>query len=194
LVGQRTVGGGRVASGKGPSRSTGAGISSRNLARGSAAVGAGVAALSGDAQALQDIGLSLAVLQAASPTERCQIILDQVLGAPGTVDDEILRRASLEALKEMFTAEEGPSPEQSLRTFLGAFVYQTALIELTSQHAAKNLPPNVVLQHEKELKQYIKTKVKFERIVEGAGWSLKKFVNSATSLAEKCVRLLGKKP
>jgi hypothetical protein len=94
----------------------------------------------------------------------------------------------------MFTAEEGPSPEQSLRTFLGAFVYQTALIELTSQHAAKNLPPNVVLQHEKELKQYIKTKVKFERIVEGAGWSLKKFVNSATSLAEKCVRLLGKKP
>jgi len=51
--------------------------------------------------------------------------------------------------------------------FLASYVYQTALIELTSAKAAKQLSVDQVLTQERNLKQWIEKQVKFSGVVDG---------------------------
>jgi hypothetical protein len=184
-----SVSGGAISSGTGRGRSSG--FSHDTFARGAAAIGAGLAYTSGSDSELRRFGLSISELQGLNTRDRCKRILDEVLGAPGHLDDELLRKAALEALKEMFSAVEELSGEQSLRTFLAAYVYQCALAELTSQKAAKSLAPAAVLKHEKDLKSYIGKRVKFERILEGSRLSIQAFVNKAAKMTAQALKMVG---
>lgn len=191
LLGPRSAGSGTVSSGH--SRSSGGGLSSRNSARGAATVWAGHAYLSGDQAELDALGVGLRLddMKDMSETERCRYILDAVLGAPGSLDEEILRRASLDALKDLMR-QSGTTIDESVAAFMSAYVYQTTLVELTSHKASMKLTVSQVLSHEKTLKQYIKSNVKFSGAADGARLTGSAFLKKVGEFRDKALGFLRK--
>lgn len=187
----RQGGTGSVRSGGGASR--GGTVSGRSTARGLAAVGAGYAYGQRDQAALDElgVGLRLADMEEMSTSQRCRYILDKVLGAPGSLEEQVLRRASLEALK-VLAADKDATPDRAVEAFLAEYVYQAALVELTSAKAAKRLTPDQVLAREKSLKQWIQKKVTFSGVVDGPRFSVRALMAKADTLRDKAISLLRK--
>jgi hypothetical protein len=191
LLGRRTTAAGSPTSGQ--TRRTGGGMSSANAARGGAAVWAGHAALSGSQADLDALGVGLRLedMRDMSANDRCTYILDKVLGAPGTPDDEALRRAALEALKEL-ALDPTRSPEASITAFMSAYIYQTALVELTSHKASLKLTPDQVLKHEKALKQYIRGTAKYSGVIDGPQIGVRGLMNKVAEFRDKALGWLRK--
>jgi hypothetical protein len=159
------------------------------IARGAAAVAAGSALARGDAGALRDLGLDLERLRAFSPREQQQLILDEIIGAPGHPDDEALRRAAHATLKAI-VADPDMAQDAQIDHLLGSYVYEQALVELTSQHANRALSRDAVTKLEKRLKPYIFKKAK--HVVTGSRRYLSPtlFIEKAASLAEKVFKAM----
>lgn len=177
----------------GRTRSSGGGMSSANAARGGAVVWAGHA-LNNGSQADLDalgVGLRLADMQALTQSERCRYILDKVLGPPGSPDEEVLRRASLAALKEL-AADPTRTTEESITAFMSAYIYESALVELTSHKASLKLTPDQVLKHEKDLKDYIRVHAKYSGVTDGPRVSAKSFMNRVAEFRDKALNFLRK--
>lgn len=191
LLGRSTSRPGTVTSGT--SRSTSGGMSAGASARGAAALWAGHAALDGSQSDLDALGLGLRLeaLRDLSDSDRCQYILDQVLGAPGSLDEEVLRRAALDALKDLMR-QPGRTIEDSVSAFMSAYVYETALVELTSHKASLKLTPDQVLAHEKRLKDYIGKHVKFSGVTEGPRISVSRFLQTVGEYRDKVLNFLRK--
>lgn len=191
LLGRRTASDGSVTSGR--SRSTGGGMSSSSSARGAAAIWAGHAFNSGNQDDLDQLGVGLRLedMREMSESGRCSYILDAILGAPGSLDEEVLRRASLDALKELMR-NPGQSVDESVSAFMSAYVYQTALVELTSQKASHKLTADQVLRHEKTLKQYIKGHVKYSGITDGPRISGRTFLKKVAEFCDRALNFLKK--
>lgn len=137
----------------------------------------------GDAGALRELGLDLEHLRALSPRDQQQLILDQILGAPGHPDDEALRRAAHASLKAM-AADPDMSQDAQIDHLLGSYVYEQALVELTSQHANRELSREAVTKLERRLKPYIFKKAKHAVTGSKRYLSPALFIEKATSLIE----------
>jgi hypothetical protein len=163
--------------------------SSLSAARGAAAVAAGAALARGDASALRDLGLDLEQLRSLSPREQQQRILDEILGAPGHPDDEALRRATHATLKAMAT-DPDMTQDAQIDYLLASYVYEQALVELTSQHANRELSKETVTKLDNRVKPYIFKKAKHQ--ITGAGRYLSPalFIEKATSLVATVFRVM----
>lgn len=185
------TGGGSVRSGTSKFVSTPrSGRSSRqSTARGAAAVAAGAALARGDAGALRELGLDLTQLSALSPREQQQRILDEIIGAPGHPDDEALRRAAHATLKAM-AADPGMAQDAQIDHLLASYVYEQALVELTSQHARRELSKDAVTKLDNRLRPYIFKKAKHQISGDGRYLSPAQFIEKATSLVATVFRVM----
>jgi hypothetical protein len=154
-----------------------------SAARGAAAVAAGSALARGDANTLAELGLNLQQLQDLSPREQQQAILDEIIGAPGHPDDEALRRAAHATLKEIASSP-GLTQDDQIDYLLGAYVYEQALVELTSQHANRQLGRDIISKLERRMKPYIFKKAK-HLVTGSSGYlSASQFIDRAAALVE----------
>lgn len=163
--------------------------SAQSTARGAAAVSAGAALARGDAAALRDLGLDLAELRTLSPREQHQRILDEILGAPGHPDDEALRRATHATLKAI-AAEPDMAQDAQIDYLLASYVYEQALVELTSQHANRDLSKEAVTKLDSRLKPYIFKKAKHQASGADRYLSPALFIEKATSLVATVFRVM----
>jgi hypothetical protein len=175
----------------GSRRGSGGGFSGSNAARGAAVIGAGHALLGGSQADLDALGVGLRLqdMDGLSVREQCQYILDKVLGAPGSLDEEILRRAALDALKQLLT-NQTQTPDESVSAFMAEYVYQTTLVQLTSVKASKKLTPAQVLKQERHLKQWIRKTVKFSGVVDGPRLSVRALMAKAGDFCNRALNLL----
>lgn len=162
---------------------------SQSAARGAAAVAAGAALARGDAGALRDLGLDLEQLRLLSPREQQQRILDEIIGAPGHPDDEALRRAAHATLKAM-AVEPAMAQDAQIDYLLASYVYEQALVELTSQHAKRELSKEAVTKLDNRLKPYIFKKAKHQMSGDGRYLSPALFIEKATSLVATVFRVM----
>lgn len=131
----------------------------RSAARGGAALGAAYAVRSGDADYLKELGLDLTRLQGLSPIRQCAEILDAVLGEGAHPDELALRKASLEALKDVLTKGEPPDEMVSLRAFVVSYVFELSLVELQRQVNEGALSPDGVAKKERTIRTYLEKRV-----------------------------------
>lgn len=117
-------------------------------------------------------------------------ILDDVIGAPGHPDDEALRKAAYETMKEVLAAKSPLSEEEVLRTFLSAFVYRSALVELRSKRARDGLSAQATRKFEQFVKPYIARRIKGARLAVMGRFSPRTFIEKATRLTADAVSLL----
>lgn len=159
------------------------------VGRGSAAVAAGDAFARGDAGALADLGLDLERLRDLSARERQQMILDEILGAPGHPDDEALRRATHETLKAL-ADDPAMTQDQQIDFLLASYVYEQTLVELTSQHARRELSRDAVKKFDERIKPVIFKKAKHLASARGRYLSPALFIEKATGLVETVLRVM----
>ncbi|SIK94771.1 Uncharacterised protein [Mycobacteroides abscessus subsp. abscessus] len=159
------------------------------IGRGSAAVAAGNAFIRGDAEALRELGLDLGRLRDLSARERQQMILDEILGAPGHPDDEALRRATHETLKAQ-AADPMMTQDDQIDFLLGSYVYEQTLVELTSQHARRELSRDALRKLDERLKPAIFKKAKHMASGSGRYLSPALFIEKATGLVEAMLRVM----
>lgn len=161
----------------------------QSVARGSAAVAAGAAYTRGDRTALAELGLDLDRLRALTARERQQTILDEILGAPGHPDDEALRRAAHETLKAQ-ADDPAMTQDAQIDFLLASYVYQQALVELTSQTARRELSRDAVRRFEERIKPVIFKKAKGMASGNGRYLSPALFIEKATGLVETIFRVM----
>lgn len=159
------------------------------VGRGSAAVAAGDAFIRGDAAALRELGLDLERLRHLSARERQQMILDEILGAPGHPDDEALRRATHETLKAQ-AADPTMTQDDQIDFLLASYVYEQTLVELTSQHARRDLSRDAVRKFDERIKPVIFKKAKHMASGVGRYLSPALFIEKATGLVETVLRVM----
>jgi len=160
-----------------------------SVGRGAAAVAAGSALARGDAAALQELGLDLERLRDLNAREQQQMILDEILGAPGHPDDEALRRATHATLKAL-AVDPDLSQDDQIDYLLGSYVYEQMLVELTSKHARRELSRDAVKKFDARVKPYVFKKAK--RLASGRGRYLSPalFIEKATGLVETVLRVM----
>lgn len=182
-VGRTRTGGGRQ--GSGSRRQV-----TRSAARGGTALGAAYAVRSGDAGYLEELGLDLARLQSLSPIRQCAEILDAVLGEGAHPDELALRRASLQALKDVLTADDPPDEATSLRAFVVSYVFELSLVELQRQVNEGALSPNDVAQTERTIRTYLEKRVQKLPIPGGGVIQPRDLRTRAAELTKEVIRLL----
>lgn len=131
----------------------------RSAARGGTVLGAGYALRAGDATYLAELGLDLNRLQTLSPVRQCAEILDAVLGEGSHPDEHALRKASLEALKEVLIAPQPPAEGAALKAFVVNFVFELSLVELQRQVNEGTLTGTDVAKKEKMVRTYLDKRV-----------------------------------
>lgn len=159
------------------------------VGRGSAAVAAGDAFARGDGTALRELGLDLERLRTLSARERQQVILDEILGAPGHPDDEALRRATHATLKALATDPDMTQDDQ-IDHLLASYVYEQTLVELTSQHARHELSRDAVRKFDERIKPVIFKKAKHMASGNGRYLSPTLFIEKATGLVKTVLRVM----
>lgn len=181
--GQVRTGGGRQ--GTGSRRQV-----TRGAARGGAALGAAYAVRSGNAAYLQDLGLDLARLRGLSPTRQCAEILDAVLGEGSHPDELALRKASLEALKDVLATDNPPDEATSLRSFVVSYVFELSLVELQKQVNDGALAPADVAQKERTIRRYLEKRVETLPNPDGGVIQPSELRSRAANLTKEVIKLL----
>jgi hypothetical protein len=152
-------GGGQVRTGGGRQGSGSRRQVTRGAARGGTALGAAYAVRRGDANYLTELGLDLDRLRGLSPTRQCAEILEAVLGEGSHPDELALRKASLEALKEVLATEDPPDEAAALRSFVASYVFELALVELQKQVNEGALSSADVAQKERMIRRFLEKRV-----------------------------------
>ena len=162
----------------------------RGAARGGAALGAAYAVRSGDAAYLEELGLDLTRLRGLSPTRQCAEILDAVLGEGSHPDELALRKASLEALKDVLATDDPPDEATSLRSFVVSYVFELSLVELQQQVNDGALSPEDVAQKERIIRTYLKKRVQKLAIPSGEVIHPSDLRSRAAQLTKEVIKLL----
>lgn len=162
----------------------------RSAARGGTVLGAAHAVRRGDAEYLQEIGLDLGRLQSFSPLRQAAEILDAVLGEGSHPDEAALRRASLEALKEVLAANDEPEPIDSLRSFVTNFVFEQSLVELQRQMTEAGLTTEEAAEQERTIKNYLAVRVKRVKMPASGNLHPSDIKNEAVRLTKEVIKLL----
>ena len=161
----------------------------RGAARGGAALGAAYAVRRGDATYLAELGLDLTRLQGLSPLRQCAEILEAVLGEGSHPDELALRRASLEALKEVLTAVDPPNEVIAVRTFVVHYVFEISLVELQRQVNEGALAPQDVAKREQMIRTYLDKRVQTLPLPTGV-LQPSELRTRAAALTKEVIRLL----
>ena len=167
-AGGRGGGGGAagVARSRGASRTGGrtGGSSRRNMAagaqRGGLALGAAYALRNRDSAGLAAVGLDLAVLEALPPAGRVARILDAILGPATHPDEQVLREAAVEQVKAIVMGEVLPTIDDAIRAFVETYVWKMGMLELRAQYSGGLPAADVLLKRERELKSYIRARIR----------------------------------
>jgi hypothetical protein len=162
----------------------------RGAARGAAAIGGAYALRAGDAAGLRDLGLDLNELAALPPRAQCARILDTVLGDAGHPDDYALRRATAEHLKSILLAATAPTPEDTIRGFLGEWIFQLGLVELRAQAAAGQLAAQQAVRAERRLRDWLVRRIRDVRLPRFGRLSVQVFSDIAARVTGETLRLV----
>jgi hypothetical protein len=162
----------------------------RGAARGAAAIGGAYALRAGDTAGLRDLGLDLNELATLPPRTQCARILDAILGDAGHPDDYALRRATAEHLKSVLLAETPPAPEDTIRGFIGEWIFQLSLVELRAQAAAGRLVPQQAARAERRLRGWLSRRVRGVSLPRLGRLSVQRFADIAARVAAEALRLL----
>jgi hypothetical protein len=162
----------------------------RGAARGGAAIGGAYALRAGDAAGLRDLGLDLDELAALPPRTQCARILDAVVGDAGHPDDYALRRATAEHLKNVLLAAMPPAPEDTIRGFLGEWIFQLGLVELRAQAAAGRLVPQQAARAERRLRDWLSRRIRGVRLPRFGRLSVQAFSDIAARVTAETLRLI----
>ena len=161
----------------------------RGAARGGAALGAAYAVRRGDATYLAELGLDLTRLQGLSPLRQCAEILEAVLGEGSHPDELALRRASLEALKEVLTAVDPPNEVIAVRAFVVHYVFEISLVELQRQVNEGALASQDVAKREQMIRTYLDKRVQALPLPTGV-LQPSELRTRAAALTKEVIRLL----
>jgi hypothetical protein len=180
--------------GAGQSSSARSGGGRRNLgrqaARGAAAVAGAHALRTGNTEVLTELGLDVDHIKSLPPGRaQCTYIVNTLLGAPSHPDEVALAAATLRTMVEVQKASETMSPEKTMEMFLQNLAYEQVLVELTSQRRTGSVTPQRARQIEEKAKKFLRASVTALRLKDKAKVSAQGFVDYATSLAAKVVRV-----
>lgn len=189
----RVGGSGGVASKAGPSPAKGRSRrASQQIGRGSAAIAAGLAFARGDNAGLREFGLTLKDLSGLSVRQRCQKIMDTVLGQPGHPDDEALRNAVQPTVIAAITGSIS-DPVELMRELLANYVMETVLVELSSQHASGLTSVAETERREQTATQWIRAKVETIKLDLSSN-SPQDLVDLGLRMTQSLLKILGKAP
>lgn len=182
--------GGQIRTGGGRQGSRSRREVTRSAARGGAALGAAYAIRAGDAAYLDELGLDLTRLQGLSAARQCAEILDAILGEGAHPDELALRKASLEALKEVLIQDEPPDETSSLRLFVVSYVFELSLVELQRQVSEGATSPSDVARKERTIRTYLEKRVRTIPIPGRGAIQPSELRSRAAQLTQEVIKLL----
>lgn len=164
----------------------------RRAARGAAAVGGARAYRARDEQALVELGLDLAALDALpSDRDRCVAIADALLGAPAHPDDAALKAAAIQTMMDALRTKDELTSDQLIESFMANLTYEQVLVELTSQRRTTAVSAAQAAKTEKRIKKYIRASVRTAGRALSRRLDLQGLIDRATSLAARVLGIFG---
>jgi hypothetical protein len=188
----RGGGGGGGPSSTGPGRMGGGSRRQviKGAARGAAAVAGAYALRNGEAGQLHELGLDLTELAALQPRAQIARILQVILGDTAHPDDTALRRATAKHVKAVILAPEPPSPEDSIRGLVAAWIYELALVELGSQQAKTPLVPQEMVRKQEWLRSWLTRRVRDIEVPNARRMTVQQFSTAAAKVTGEALRML----
>lgn len=162
----------------------------KGAARGGAALGAAYAIRRGEAGPLDELDLSLENLRGLSPLRQCAAIVDAVLGEGGHPDEQALRKASLESLKQILQSESPPGEIEAVRGFVVNFVFELTLVELQADLDAGAVDAAESARREKGIRRYLERRVNQVRLPESGQVKSSDLRAIAARIAGEAIRVM----
>lgn len=173
-------------SGKGGGSTQGA---VKRAAKGAVAIGAARAIRNGDSARLSELGLNLEELRGLKPEQQCAKIADAIFGDTNTPDDAIVKRATIEHIKEVLLAEAPLSLEDSIKGFLADLIFQLGLVELKAANSEQQIPPSQLKSKEDQIEAWLKRKVQSLPVSNLDGLNNKRLANASAKLMEQTLAM-----
>ncbi len=158
-------------------------------ARAGAAISGAYALRSGDAAALGQLGLNMDELRGLSTAEQCERLATAVVGDGVHPDDHALKKVTIEQLKAILAAETPPTAEQTVQSFIANWIFELGVVELLTVKVKKQLSADRIIQAERQLKRWLKSKVRNLSFPSGR-LSPKEFANHTARLTAQALELI----
>lgn len=162
----------------------------RGAARGATAIRAAFDLLNGNRAELDKLGLNLDELQGLGPQEQCARIVDVIIGDANHPDDAALKRAVIEHLKNILLPDEAPSIEDTVKSFVGEWIFQLALVELRAESNQEAVNAADIRQKENKLKDWLRVRMKQMSFPDAENLSAQKLANATAKLTSQAIALL----
>ncbi|MDX3854228.1 hypothetical protein [Streptomyces sp. AK02-01A] len=162
----------------------------KGASRGAAAVAGAYALRNGDAGQLRELGLDLSALAALQPRAQIARILQAILGDAAHPDDTALRKATAKHVKAVVLSPELPSPEESIRGLVAAWIYELALVELGSQQATTPVAPREMVRKQEWLRSWLTRRVRDIDIPNARRMTVQQFSTAAAKVTGEALRML----
>ena len=161
----------------------------KRAAKGAVAIGAARAIRNGDSARLSELGLNLEELRGLKPEQQCAKIADAIFGDTNTPDDAILKRATIEHMKEVLLAEVPLSLEDSIKGFLADLIFQLGLVEHKAANSEQQIPPSQLKNKEDQIEAWLKRKVQSLTLSNLDGLNNKRLANASAKLMEQTLAM-----
>lgn len=162
----------------------------RGAARGATAIRAAFDLLSGNRAELDKLGLSLDELQSLGAQEQCVRIVDVIIGDANHPDDAALKRAVIEHLKNILLSDETPSVGDTVKSFVGEWIFQLALVELRAESNQEAVNATEIRQKENKLRDWLKVSMRQVSLPDAENLSTQKLANATAKLTVQAITLL----
>lgn len=162
----------------------------RGAARGATAIRAAFDLLSGNRAELDKLGLNLDELQSLGAQEQCARIVDVIIGDANHPDDAALKRAVIEHLKNILLPDETPSIEDTVKSFVGEWIFQLALVELRAESNQEAVNAADIRQKENKLKDWLRVSMRQISFPDAENLSAQKLANATAKLTTQAIALL----
>lgn len=162
----------------------------KGAARGATAIKAAYGLLSGDATELNKLGLNLNELRSLTPRQQSMKIADAVLGDANHPDDFALKRATVEHLKNILLAEQPPTVEDTVRSFVAEWIFQLGLVELRAENNEQQMTESQIKQSEQKLQRWLKVRVGQMSFPNPQGLTTQQFSNATAKLTADAINLI----
>jgi hypothetical protein len=121
-----------------------------------AALGGGIAVRSGDAEALEQLGLNLTDLEGLSPRDQARQIVDRVFGASSDENEQAFREASTIVLLQLLEhPDDDPDYKLLICDASSEVVFRRALVEFQDELLAGHTHEEV-RELERQLREFIR--------------------------------------
>lgn len=181
---------GRQSQGKGSGGKGGTQGTVKRAAKGAVAIGAARALRNGDSARLSELGLNLDELRGLKPAQQCAKIADAIFGDANSPDDAVLKRATIEHMKEVLLAEQPISLEDSIKGFLADLIFQLGLVELKAANSEQQIPPSQLKSKEDQIEAWLKRKVQSLPVSNLDGLNNKRLANATAKLMQQTLAMI----